>query len=210
VTTPPKALRPAPPRGQTEGARFGHDAGPLMGREIRNLRKVRGMTLAQLAGASGLSVSFISQIERGLSTPSVKALHDIAQVLGVNISWFFEGPQLAPIEERDFIVRADRRRRLTFSSGIADYLLSPSLSGQLELLKSTFEPGASSGDEPYTHKGEEAGIVVSGSLELWIGKQRHLLRPGDSFGFYSSTPHRYRNPGDIETVVIWAITPPSY
>ena len=181
-----------------------------MGREIRNLRKVRGMTLAQLAGASGLSVSFISQIERGLSTPSVKALHDIAQVLGVNISWFFEGPQLAPIEERDCIVRADRRRRLTFSSGIADYLLSPSLSGQLELLKSTFEPGASSGDEPYTHKGEEAGIVVSGSLELWIGKQRHLLRPGDSFGFYSSTPHRYRNPGDIETVVIWAITPPSY
>ena len=56
----------------------------------------------------------------------------------------------------------------------------------------------------------EAGVVVSGSLELWIGERRFLLSEGDSFGFPSSVPHRYTNPGPSEAIVIWAVTPPSY
>mgnify|MGYP001341048388 CR=1 FL=1 len=182
----------------------------LLGSAIRELRKARDLTLMNVAEGSGLSVGYLSQIERDLATPSIKALHDIARVLGVNISWFFPPTDYGTEGERQYIVRADRRRALNFGSGITDHLLCPSLSGDLELLCSTFAPGASSGENPYTHRGEEAGVVISGHLDLWIDTEKFALSKGDSFNFPSTTPHRYRNPGESETVVIWAITPPTY
>jgi len=108
------------------------------------------------------------------------------------------------------VVRRTRRRRLDYSAGIVDELLSPSLSGSLELLSCRLPPGATSGDNPYTHQGEEAGIVIRGKLELWVDGKTFQLEAGDSFGFPSSLPHRYRNPGRDETEIIWAITPPSF
>ena len=107
-------------------------------------------------------------------------------------------------------MRADKRRNLHFDGGITDELLSPNLGRELELLRCTFAPGASSGEEPYTHRGEEAGVILSGTMELWLGDDHFILEEGDSFAFPSDTPHRYTNCGDMEAVVIWAITPPSY
>ncbi|MGD0565001.1 MAG: XRE family transcriptional regulator [Roseiarcus sp.] len=181
----------------------------LIGREIRALRKARAITLTQLAAASGLSVGYLSLLERDLSTPSIKALYAVSRALGVTISWFFEARDV-PEEERDLVVRRARRRRLDYSAGVVDELLSPNLTGALELLSCRFPPGASSGEEPYTHSGEEAGIVLRGRLELWVDGRFLTLEAGDSFGFQSALPHRYRNPGPDETEVIWAITPPSY
>jgi len=180
-----------------------------IGAEIRGLRKARRLTLQQLAGLCGLSVGYLSLLERDISTPSINALHAISRALDVTISWFFDAGR-APPGERDFIVRRPNRRRLDFSPGISDELLSPNLAGTLELLSSRFAPGATSGGAPYTHAGEEAGVVVRGRLELWIDGKRFDLQPGDSFGFPSTLPHRYSNPGPDEAEVIWAITPPSY
>lgn len=180
-----------------------------IGREIRGLRKARGLTLTELAEKSGLSIGYLSLVERDRATPSINALHAISRALGVTISWFFDA-NAAPVEERGYVVRRARRRRLEFSAGIVDELLSPSLEGSLELLSSRFPPGASSGDAPYTHTGEEAGVIVRGTLELWVDGKHFVLKAGDSFGFPSSLPHRYCNPGSEETEVIWAITPPSY
>lgn len=181
-----------------------------IGEKIRLLRRSRKVTLKELAGQTSLSIGYISQVERNLSSPSVNVLRDIAIVLGVNISWFFEAPEKSQTGEERFIVRKSNRRQLRFRSGITDSLLTPDLNGQIELLLSRFEPGASSGEEPYTHNGEEAGVVMTGQLELWIGGENFLLSEGDSFNFPSSMPHRYRNPGETESVVIWSITPPSY
>jgi transcriptional regulator with XRE-family HTH domain len=181
----------------------------LIGRDIRGLRKARGVTLAGLAEASGLSVGYLSLLERDRATPSIKALHAISRALGVTISWFFEANGV-PEEERDLVVRRARRRRLDYSAGVVDELLSPNLTGALELLSCRFPPGASSGEEPYSHSGEEAGVVIRGRLELWVDGRTVTLEAGDSFGFKSELPHRYRNPGPDETEVIWAITPPSY
>jgi transcriptional regulator with XRE-family HTH domain len=180
-----------------------------LGREIRGLRKARGFTLAILAERSKLSVGYLSLLERNLATPSINSLHAISRSLGVTVSWFFDAGE-APDDEKDFVVRSARRRRLDFAPGIVDELLSPSLSGALELLRSSFPPGASSGDTPYTHTGEEAGFIIHGKLELWVDGKSFVLEAGDSFGFPSALPHRYRNPGEEETEVIWAITPPSY
>jgi transcriptional regulator with XRE-family HTH domain len=181
----------------------------LIGRDIRGLRKARGVTLAGLAEASGLSVGYLSLLERDRATPSIKALHAVSRALGVTISWFFEANDV-PEDERDLVVRRARRRRLDYSAGVVDELLSPNLTGALELLSCRFPPGASSGEEPYSHSGEEAGVVIRGRLELWVDGRTVTLEAGDSFGFKSALPHRYRNPGPDETEVIWAITPPSY
>lgn len=212
----PRLLRPSNAGGIVEVGDW-VDANKLastdsaLGFDIRDLRKARGMTLTELSKQSRLSQGYLSQVERGMSTPSVKALHSISRALGVTISWFFQNHVSGEDAElRNVVVRNGNRRKLTFNNGIVDELLSPTLSRQIEMLQCTFPPGSSSGEEPYTHQGEEAGIVLSGALNLWIEKMHVLLNEGDSFAFSSSKPHRYANLGDVDAVVIWTITPPSY
>ena len=117
-------------------------------------------------------------------------------------------------KKRKYVVRGENRRRLVYSDlsstdylGHYDYLLSAGLNGQLALGLSRYAPGGSTGDDLYAHQGEEAGIVVSGVLELTIEEEVYRLAAGDSFSFPSDLPHRYANPSDEETVVVWANTP---
>ena len=186
-----------------------------LGNEIRQLRKVRGVTLQQLALATGKSVGFLSQVERNLTRPSVAALQDISEALAVHIGWFFPDDVIGSPQEREHIVRRHNRRRLTYSElsgteylGLHDHLLSANLNGNLALGISRYEPGASTGDDSYAHDGEEAGLVLSGHLELTLEDRVHLLEAGDSFSFKSRLRHRYANPSEHEdTLVVWANTP---
>lgn len=187
------------------------DVDPRVGSEIRDLRKARDITLTELSERTALSQGYLSQVERGISTPSIKALHSISQALGVTVSWFFQGPSASEDDGLgDIVVRKDRRRKLVFNSGITDELLSPNLGRQIELLRCTFAPNSESGDEPYAHLGEEAGIVISGRLHMWIADRHIILEEGDSVAFSSSEPHRYANLDKQEAVIIWVVTPPSY
>lgn len=186
------------------------DVSERLGREIKGLRKAKSWTISDLSAATGLSVGFLSQVERGRSSPSVKALHAISEALGVTVSFFFSPDMAEDDALHDLVVRAARRRTLSFENGIRDELLSPNLTRAIELLRCVFPPGASSGRQTYRHHGEEAGYVAEGKLRLWIGDREVLLETGDSFAFSSEEPHRYENPGPDEAVVIWAITPPSY
>ncbi|KQP50150.1 hypothetical protein ASF44_05450 [Pseudorhodoferax sp. Leaf274] len=179
-----------------------------IGPEIKSLRKAKGLSLQALAQACGKSIGFLSQVERGISQATISDLHAIAQALGVQINWFFPPGDAAP-SDGGTVVRKAQRRQLPFASGIADFLLSPNLDGPLELLWSVMEPGADSG-EAYRHAGDEAGVVIRGRLELWVGTQFFALAEGDSFSFASTLPHRYRNPGDTRTELVWVVTPPSY
>ena len=94
------------------------------------------------------------------------------------------------------------------NSGIQEELLSPNLSGPLEMLLSTIEPGSDS--EDYFHDGAEAGYVLSGTLDLWVSGRHFRLHEGDSFSFKSTDVHRCANPGEVPVRVIWVITPPHY
>ena len=195
---------------KTNGDQLAH-----LGDEIRQLRKVRGLTLQALAKETSKSVGFLSQVERNMTKPSVAALQDISEALGIHIGWFFPADTSAPEDERRYIVRSDKRRRLSYSAlsstdylGLHDHLLSADLNGELALGISRYEPGASTGDDSYHHAGEEAGLLISGQLELTIKNKKYILEVGDSFSFNSDLKHRYANPSQTEdTVVVWANTP---
>lgn len=182
-----------------------------VGDQIRDLRKGRGVTIADLAEKVGRSIGYMSQIERNMSSVTIPTLQKIATALGVQVSWFFQGGTDVPEGERDFIVRRQNRRSLTFGdTGVFEELLSPNLSGALELIITSFEPGSWTGEEDRVRQGEEAGFVLEGTLELWVEGQHFILETGDSFSFRRTGPHRCHNPGTSETRVLWVMTPPSY
>ena len=186
-----------------------YDADTHIGGRIRELRKAHGRTLADVAAEVGISVSYLSQIERDVSRLPIGVLKQIADALGVHMNWFFPGGVQGPEDERDLIVRAGNRRRLTFTGlGITEELLSPNLAGPLELLISTIEPGADS--EFYAHDGAEAGLMMQGVLQLWVDDRHFELHRGDSFAFSSTSAHRCANHGTTPAKVLWVITPPHY
>ena len=186
-----------------------YDPTAAIGDEIRGLRKAQGLTLKQVASGAGISVGYLSEIERNLSRLPIGVLKSICDVFGVHMNWFFRAGKVGPADERDIVVRAANRPRLSFTGlGITEELLSPTLNGPLEMLISTIAPGADS--ENYSHNGAEAGLVLSGTLDLWIDDAFVRLEPGDSFAFASTHQHRCANRGDTPTRVLWVITPPHY
>ncbi len=181
----------------------------FIGSQIRALRRIKGLTLQQVAAQARISVGYLSQIERNRSKLPIGVLKRISNVLGVQMSWFFQPETIGPPEERDLIVRAERRRKMSFTgTGIKEELLSPNLDGPLELLLSIIDPGADS--DFYSHDSFEAGFVLEGVLDLWIGDKSFRLEAGDSFSFNSNDQHRCANPGTVATKVVWVITPPHY
>lgn len=185
------------------------DPEAAIGEQLRELRLMKNLTLREVATQAGISVGYLSQLERNQSRLPIGVLKRISDALGVHMNWFFQGSQRGLASERDIVVRSDQRRRLSFTGlGITEELLSPNLSGPLELLISTIEPGADS--ENYSHDGAEAGYVMSGTLELWVSERHFTLRAGDSFSFRSAEVHRCANLGDIPVKVLWVITPPHY
>ena len=175
-----------------------------VGRRIREMRRARRISLETLAAATGLSIGFLSQIERGLSSPSLRALTAIADVFAVSLGALF-GAAAAPGDQDTLVVRATARPELSlWRSGITKQLLTPATAdSRLNVYQVRLAPGASTGDEFYTHQGEEAGLVLEGSMMLTVDAQTVRLEAGDSFRFASTRPHRFSNPLDWDAVVIW-------
>lgn len=179
-----------------------------LGNDVRGLRKSRGLTLNELALKIGRSVGFISQVERGLSSPSIDDLRAIASALDVPTSWFF-AHDAQDDNERGLVVRANTRRALgTPESGIVEELLSPDLGGSFEMFRSVFQPGAELPDDVFRET-EEAGYVVSGQLDIWIEGKHFSLLAGDSFRF-DHKPYRWKNQGETPAIVVWVVSPPVY
>lgn len=179
-----------------------------LGRDLRGLRKSRGLTLSELALKIGRSVGFLSQVERGMSSPSIDDLRTLSAALDVPLSWFFANDTAAE-NERGIIVRSSNRRVLgTREDGITEELLSPDLGGSFEMFRTEFAPRAEL-QETLQRETEESGIIISGKLDLWIDGELFELRAGDSFRF-DHKPYRWRNPTDFPTIAIWVVSPPVY
>jgi len=179
-----------------------------IGTSARALRKKAGLGLKELAERTGLSTGMISQIERGLSTPSLRSLRLLSVALDVPISHFFEEPK----EERppSFVVRASERRLLRLSpSGVVKHLISPDGPAVIEMYELELAPGGSSGDHFHRHQGEKAGYVLEGQLQLMLGDEVYVLERGDAFRFPSVLPHRFLNPATVLARVIWINASPT-
>lgn len=179
-----------------------NDAGS-MGVRLRQLRLSRDLALADVASAVGISVGFLSAIERSHMSASVGTLRKLARFYKLNILDFFDPAQTNP-----YRVRPGERKRLDVGPGVQMELLAWG-NTVMEPHLFTIAPGAGSGDS-YTHEGEEFIYVLRGVLNIALEGQWHRLRPGDSFYFESGTPHTWRNTGKTNTVVLWVNTPPTF
>ena len=174
------------------------------GRRFRRLRQRRGLSLAEVARSTGVSVGFLSALERGQMSASIGTLRRIARYYRTNILSFFE-----PAKENSRLVRPDERKVLETTKGVRMELLAW---GNTAMEPHLFrvKPGGSSG-ESYTHEGEEFLHILRGEFEIWLNHDEHyLLEPGDSLYFQSSTPHRWKNPGKSESWLLWINTPPTF
>jgi transcriptional regulator with XRE-family HTH domain len=177
-----------------------------VGQRIRDLRRTRAMSLEAVAARTELSIGFLSQIERGLSSPSLRVLATLADVLGVGIAGLFGAKENDAAAPNAIVTRERQRAELNlWRTGISKQLLSPAGSeGRLNLFLVHMEPGGSTGDELYTHDGEEAGLVIEGEMKLTVDAESWTLKHGDSFRFASRRPHRFSNPSsDSKAVVLW-------
>ena len=180
------------------------DAPQLPGQRFRRLRVRRGLSLAQVARATGVSVGFLSALERGQMRCSVATLRRLARFYKTSIMSLFDTDG-----DTQRLVRPGHRKILETSPGVHMELLAwgnTAMEPHLFIIK----PGGGSG-ESYAHEGEEFLYVLRGEFELWLNKQEHyLLKSGDSLYFESSTPHRWKNSGRSEVWVLWVNTPPTF
>ena len=178
-----------------------------LGTDIRALRKGRGMTLEALAEQLAKSVGFLSQLERGLSRPSIEDLRAIARLFDIPLS-FFLAPQASNPDEAGVILRRADRRMIGDESNLSEELLSPDLSGSFEMLRSCFAPHAQS-DGVVQRPTEESGFILKGQFDLWLDGRWHHLKAGDSFRF-KDAKMKWVNPADEECEIVWVIAPPVY
>ena len=194
---------------------------PSIGTRIAALRKQHRYSMRSLATRAGVSASLISDVERGKVEPSISTLKRIASALGTTLIYFFSDPS----ESNSRVVRASERvavspdmdmepkgeaRSAIEASGIRFELASPKQAENIEAIYGRYEVGASIGDEPVTHEGEEWGMVLRGRLKIWVGEEIHFLDPGDSIWFPSTIPHRMENVANEPTEYIWIDTPKTF
>lgn len=174
-----------------------------LGSHLRKLRSRKRFSLAQVASAVGISVGFLSALERSHMTASVGTLRKIARFYKTNILDFFD-----PAESNSALVRPDKRKVLHAGEGVTMELLAW---GNTVMEPHLFRiaPNAGSG-ESYAHEGEEFLHVLQGELHIALNGQQYHLKQGDSFYFESATPHQWKNPGKKETQLIWINTPPTF
>ena len=182
-----------------------------LGATIRNCRKQAGLTLQEVAGRAELSISYLSQVERNLLTPSLSTLKRIADVLSIPAGQLMFAPDGNPMPYSPLgIVRQHERKRLFFpSSDIRYELLTPDMRRKSSLLWLSAPPGSESGP-PFVHEGEDGVVVLTGALEVEVASMWHVLHAGDSIYFNAGLPHRWRNTGRDTAEAIWLSTPPSF
>jgi transcriptional regulator with XRE-family HTH domain len=188
-----------------------NDSGGV-GPRIRTLRKELGLSLRVLADRSGLSVGFLSQVERELSSIALSSLHSVADALGISLPALFEEQPTRPKPANDeatifTISRAADRPLRTVSGGRHYELLSARASGLvLEPMLVYIEPHGTREAATF-HEGEEFAYVVSGELIYEVAGTEHRLGPGDSLYLRSNAPHGFYNDGEETTVVVSVVTP---
>lgn len=177
-----------------------------LGVRLRRYRERRRLSVRALAERAGVSPSFVSQFERGVTNASVSSLRRLAEAVGVPMADLFEeASTVAPS-----VLRAEDRPRLTAPGGLSKFLVSRHPLENLEIYAGEFEPGATTG-EPYSHgDAQEVFIVVRGQVVIDLDGVPHVLNAGDSIEYRSSVAHSMRNIGSTSAEAFWISSPPRF
>ena len=176
-----------------------------LGERIKRFRLDRNLTLKEVEVKAKVSATHVSEIERGMTSPTVGALAKIAKALGTEPAYFLQSDAYPPVS----VVRKGVRRVLSYEDwGARIGCLSGGTSrAQMSFLEVGLEPGLSHNLEPWQHTGEELVHILKGVVEVQIGPERFLLKEGDCIHFRSGEPHTIRNIGDGPARILWVASP---
>lgn len=180
-----------------------HSGTAAIGPRLRRLRTQRGRSLAEVAAAAGISIGFLSALERSQMSASVGTLRRLARYYRTNILDFYDATEM-----NTRLVRPTKRKVLDAGPGVRMELLAWG-NKVMEPHLFRIAPQAGSG-ESYTHEGEEFLFVLRGELQIALDGEEYHLKRGDSFYFESSTPHHWKNPSRSEAWLLWVNTPPTF
>jgi transcriptional regulator with XRE-family HTH domain len=178
-----------------------------IGKNIRKIRKDKGLTIAHLAKKCGCSPSLLSQIETGSLNPSLSILKAICDGLEISISLLVTA-DFAGRDTSYSLMEARERKTLVTNGGARFQLLSRGVNISCEFILNEWPPGSSTGKDFYTHEGEECGVLVEGELEVETNDGVHHMKPGDTITLKSSINHRISNPGKKRAVAYWVNSVP--
>ena len=177
-----------------------------IGNKLRRLRLQRGLTQEELADRCELSKSFISLLERDLTSPSLDTLSDLLETLGTDLpSFFAKDDEKLVFGAEDIFVKEDPEGL----KGQIKWLIPSAQKNQMEPILVEMAPGGET-DEDDPHEGEEFGYVLSGSLKIVLGDRTERVRRDESFYFRPNAPHKLVNAGKGVCRVLWVSTPPSF
>lgn len=178
-----------------------------LGTRLQSLRTRRSLSQRKLAQLAGVSNATVSLIEHGQTDPSMGLMKRILEALDVSFAEFFADD--SHIGERFFYAHSELSE---ISSGPITFLQvgSDLREQQLQILYERYQPGADTGQSRISHEAEEGGIVIKGRLEVTVGERVQILSAGDGYRFNSRIPHRFRNVGSQECILVSACTPPSF
>ena len=177
-----------------------------IGRKIRRLRVELNLTQEELADRTELSKSFISQVERDLTSPSIATLVDILQALGTDLKEFFdeEPDRQIVFHDADYFEKYDEELK-----NKTEWIIPNAQKNQMEPIRVTLQPGGRTYlDDP--HEGEEFGYVLSGQITIHLGQQSYKAKRGETFYFKSSSRHYIEAAGKAGASIIWVSTPPNF
>lgn len=186
-----------------------------VGSRLRAIRVAAGLSQRQVAQRAGVPHAQISVVEQNKSSPSVATLRKILGGLNIGMADFFEEERTAPdgpFFAFDELIDLTSKLSATTSAeprgGLAFRQVGDARRHNLQILHEVYEPQADTGETLLQHFSSEGGIVIAGELEVTVGDDVRVLKPGDSYLFDSRIPHRFRNLSDERTIVISACTPP--
>jgi transcriptional regulator with XRE-family HTH domain len=180
-----------------------------VGARLRAVRKMKGFSQRELAKRVGVTNSTISLIEQNRVSPSVGSLKKVLDGIPMGLADFFT-LEIETDEPEHFVYKVEEQPDLG-SDGIRYFMIgSARPERQMCIMREVMAPGSDTGSEMLCHDGEEGGVVIQGSLELTVGDRVELLGPGEGYYFESTRPHRFRNVGEGDLVIVSANTPPSF
>jgi len=191
------------PRGKRGYGMNGKDE---IGARIKQTRLSKGLTLKDIEVKAKVSATHVSEIERGMTSPTVGALAKIAEAMGTDVAYFVEKQNASKV----CVIHKARRKKMQFKDwGATYYSLAKDVPDpKISFLEVELEPGIKRPEDTSTHEGEEFAIVTKGVMEIIIGEQKYILKEGDCIHYKAARPHAMRNIGDAKCCAIWVTLPP--